>query len=1135
MIKKIIGFLCSVIFCTTIAVGMPQMARAAEDIAINETNFPDEKFRNYVLNKIDKDKNSILSNAEIKNAKEMHISGKNISDLKGIEYFTNLTALYCQYNRLKSINLANCPSLHFLECYFNKLNELKLNINSQVLLRPDYLHGTKGFNTFSLSNLNNVINQHGDLTIIDKTKPATYQYHYQYDGDDELINFTIIYTDTSTSSTDTLDDYIVEETKKYTSDTFYKGFTEIMETPTSDKIKLKQLTELFKHNGLTDIKEGVKYLSNTTGYRNNYLFLTTNDIYCAANWDYWLNNTSKGKRARSLLWLDGLIFNYELSTMLDVNTYIENNYPAIQKNKTLLQLFIQDSAKENQVLTNANITAEYCNNLLDINDIATEKDTMKELIDDIGQCKDNEERKELEKQFFEKFGSAVKDKETICVKSEQFSKAFNYASSVIYLAKATVDDIILLLNMSEQLALYDEYSGFLNTIKDSEYVSNDMRAAAKSLLDDMENGYYKVIKDILHNCGKTAADVYFTTLDTSLMKELLKEAFGTNIAGNITNAMSTLKLATFVSNIVVDMGDFVEQAAYTQGYAELARLYSMELEKDKKAFQASQTVENAWKFYEDYNLLWRLRYKGEEQYLDMNTIKVCLIESVKGFDYDIKQELVEDTLSELDKRKFIIPEGYEVPKSIKYCSKTVVNCPVDIDIALEDGTVIASLKDGIESDLTNEYGRFAVVYQPYTKEYAKIICNSTDKNFIIKATATSDGLVNYQTTSTNNPEKTYSFYNLLVKKGDVINTKDFIDDGDTYFVHKETGETKEYTFNDNIDDVYVVPESIKLDKDKVNLEIGETYAAQVTVFPENASNAVVDWSSSDIDVAKVSNGVITAISNGTATIYAKALDAEDIVAEIKVIVGDGIKYVPTKSSHLFCDYNYNSPVSGSAIIYGNGISKTIDGKKVNNKALTVYTDITASYKYTLNSRGIVKPSIGKVIVGVTKSDIKPEVSSRNKITDTSASNIAKARIKNGQITVTSVGKEGGLVYLWVIDTGSKEVSACCPINVKLAPKKLEVQDTSGSKLKDTKLANGNTLEVCIAGLAGSIKTDDCTYTATVDQKYSSYITVTPVQDSKNKFTIKATGLKNNKDTKVSITFTCDQNGKKTKFALTITK
>ncbi len=245
--------------------------------------------------------------------------------------------------------------------------------------------------------------------------------------------------------------------------------------------------------------------------------------------------------------------------------------------------------------------------------------------------------------------------------------------------------------------------------------------------------------------------------------------------------------------------------------------------------------------------------------------------------------------------------------------------------------------------------------------------------------------------------------------------------------------------------------------------------------------------------------------------------------------------VISTNNHIFIDYNYNIPVSGSAIIYGNGISKTVDGKKVNNKVFTAYTDITASYKYTVNSKDIVKPAVGKVIVGVTKSDIKPEVSSRNKITDTSASNIAKARIKNGQITVTSVGKEGGLVYLWVIDTGNKGVSACCPINVKLAPKKLEVQDTSGSKLKDTKLANGNTLEVCIAGLAGLIKTDDCTYTATVDQKYSSYITVTPVQDSKNKFTIKATGLKNNKDTKVSITFTCDQNGKKTKFALTITK
>ena len=242
-------------------------------------------------------------------------------------------------------------------------------------------------------------------------------------------------------------------------------------------------------------------------------------------------------------------------------------------------------------------------------------------------------------------------------------------------------------------------------------------------------------------------------------------------------------------------------------------------------------------------------------------------------------------------------------------------------------------------------------------------------------------------------------------------------------------------------------------------------------------------------------------------------------------------------AHIFSDYNYNNPVTGSAVvIYGNGVNKTIDGKRVNNKAVTVYTDITASYKHTLNSNGTVKSSVSKVIVGVTKSNVKPEVNNKNKITDTSASNIAKARIKNGQITVTAVGRESGLVYLWVIDTGNKGVSACCPINVKLAPKKLEVQDISGNNLQNISIENGKILDVYIAGIVSEqIKTNDCTYTAIVDHKNQAYITVTSVIDSPNKFTIKAINLNNTKNTNVYVTFRCNQNGKKVKFYLTITK
>ncbi len=246
-------------------------------------------------------------------------------------------------------------------------------------------------------------------------------------------------------------------------------------------------------------------------------------------------------------------------------------------------------------------------------------------------------------------------------------------------------------------------------------------------------------------------------------------------------------------------------------------------------------------------------------------------------------------------------------------------------------------------------------------------------------------------------------------------------------------------------------------------------------------------------------------------------------------------FVPATGSHLFYDYDNTKSVSGSAIvIYGNGAKQKVDGKDINNKEFVAYTDILASYNYTVNSKGTVKASVGKVIAGITSSDAKPSLNNKKKIVDTAAAKIAKAKIKNGIVKVAATGKEKGLVYLWIMDTGKKEVSECYPVNVELAPKKLEVQNSTGSKLKNTKLENGKTLDVKVAGIvSNSLKTTDCTYTATVAANSQSYITVSPVTGSAEQFTIAATGLKNNKKTKASITFQCDQNGKKIKFSLTV--
>lgn len=59
---------------------------------------------------------------------------------------------------------------------------------------------------------------------------------------------------------------------------------------------------------------------------------------------------------------------------------------------------------------------------------------------------------------------------------------------------------------------------------------------------------------------------------------------------------------------------------------------------------------------------------------------------------------------------------------------------------------------------------------------------------------------------------------------------------------------------------------VSLDKREAVLKVGETGALTATVAPKNATNKNVSWSSSDEKIAMVKGGVVTAVSEGKATI-----------------------------------------------------------------------------------------------------------------------------------------------------------------------------------------------------------------------------------------------------------------------------
>lgn len=84
---------------------------------------------------------------------------------------------------------------------------------------------------------------------------------------------------------------------------------------------------------------------------------------------------------------------------------------------------------------------------------------------------------------------------------------------------------------------------------------------------------------------------------------------------------------------------------------------------------------------------------------------------------------------------------------------------------------------------------------------------------------------------------------------------------------------------------YVPVKSVSIDKNNVTLIMGQSDSLVATVFPINASNQNITWSSSDLDVAIVStNGVVRGLSVGEAVITVKTQDGNKI-ADCSVRVG----------------------------------------------------------------------------------------------------------------------------------------------------------------------------------------------------------------------------------------------------------
>ena len=106
---------------------------SSSGIIIDKNTFPDDNFRNWVLAQ-DYGQDGLLTDKEIAAVTEIKVIYKNISNLKGIEYFTALEVLHCQCNQLTSLDVSNNTALRELNCNTNLLTALDVSNTTALTL-----------------------------------------------------------------------------------------------------------------------------------------------------------------------------------------------------------------------------------------------------------------------------------------------------------------------------------------------------------------------------------------------------------------------------------------------------------------------------------------------------------------------------------------------------------------------------------------------------------------------------------------------------------------------------------------------------------------------------------------------------------------------------------------------------------------------------------------------------------------------------------------------------------------------------------------------------------------------------------------------------------------------------------------
>ncbi len=217
----------------------------------------------------------------------------------------------------------------------------------------------------------------------------------------------------------------------------------------------------------------------------------------------------------------------------------------------------------------------------------------------------------------------------------------------------------------------------------------------------------------------------------------------------------------------------------------------------------------------------------------------------------------------------------------------------------------------------------------------------------------------------------------------------------TATITAKTANGKTATCKVTVKNPTVDPTSIKLNKTTASVAVGSTLTLTATVFPSNATNKTVTWSSNNTGVAKVSSkGVVTGVKAGTAVITAKSNNGKSAKATITVTAAKAL----TNSSTL----------SATSIALGNSVTVTAKatGGTTPYKYAVYYkktsdTSWTTKQNYSTNAKVSITPAVATTYdVCVRVMDAKGTIAKKYFTVKVTAA--AKALANSSTLSATSI-------------------------------------------------------------------------------------------------------------------------------------